>query len=1157
MHSILKNKAVILTGASGGIGQVVAYKYIEAGAKMVLTGRNINKLELLRQHLILKFPKATDNIYVVVMDNSISSSVAAGVKKIIDFLGKIDVLINNAGSAGSKSRLRDIPLVSSVDNSGIETLNDSIGSLLIGPWLLTRALFPYFNINASIINVSTIFSRTKYYGRAAYVVPKAALNVLSKQMAIEFGKDPRCIRVNTVFPGPVESERIYNVFADMDKLRCLDPGATSSEITSKMTLQYIAEDATSLYVSKEAVADTIQFLGGAQSKGFTAHNFDITHGMQTEPDDTLTLISNPDMRVIDLENKFVWVLAINNWQDAWVIAVQHVVAGANVLLTLKNSETIDVMRLQHEKNIKIQTAVLDINDNNSWLGIREVIDNSELLLHSVVVVTDEVDNKYGNSVLQLDVPRIEDFLYNEFATVIVIAKYLDAIFANINPRITFSSCNNKSNDVFSKIINSGVQQLLRIWRHETNQSHMHQLIRYQNGHSRINNSEMSAMWAVWLSNCIQSPRAIDLILESNLMIDRDEQSIRGMHLHKVALITGGSEGIGKQITKLLALAGARVVVASRDPVKLEELQKQLINELKEAGYSEPEQRILIIPNANIEDSNTTERIVKLAIAKFGRIDLLVNNAGIVGEEQMVADMSLDGWRTTLKANLISNYDLMLRVLPQMRARKSGHIINMSSHFGGMRHATVVYPNRADYALSKSGQRILAEDLAEFLGPDVQINAVAPGPVFGARIHGVADKPGLYQRRSRLILENKRLNSIYESLLNVVRVKKIYLDEFLYKLASNNKIETITGPEEVMVMLQSLNLTDPHAIASKYLLNRELASKLLRRLKLGMFVSPAFSDDVFFTNLDDLPSSSEDLFSKQQIAIGADKIRDTMMHALALQRMPSEADVAREVVFYLANTNVTGETLYPSCGLALDHFVTVTEWIDDPIVRQNSCLQGKIIMMLGGAMVNEMATVINSYAQAGVAKIIIFVVAGAVAQELRLITKKHAALITIVLLPVSDLVTTLKKLPSVINQYILKEGNPSVIVAFPISEIQEKINDQLPSLECFENLIDQQISYYFVLSKRVCLIDHCRMIAVTSSCHNGATRKARAFSAFFKSSLRTLMATVSKEASLLSHQSHFFQIESNCEPQKLVNAIIDLSCNELSRDRYHTGMILKV
>ncbi|GIX18905.1 MAG: hypothetical protein KatS3mg120_0581 [Erythrobacter sp.] len=76
----------------------------------------------------------------------------------------------------------------------------------------------------------------------------------------------------------------------------------------------------------------------------------------------------------------------------------------------------------------------------------------------------------------------------------------------------------------------------------------------------------------------------------------------------------------------------------------------------------------------------------------GRIDYLINNAGVAGAEDMVVDMSLEAWNHTLDANLVSNYVLMHHAVPLMKAQGAGYVLNVSSYFGGEKYLAVAYPN---------------------------------------------------------------------------------------------------------------------------------------------------------------------------------------------------------------------------------------------------------------------------------------------------------------------------------------------------------------------------------------------------------------------------------------------------------------------------------
>jgi malonyl-CoA reductase/3-hydroxypropionate dehydrogenase (NADP+) len=99
----------------------------------------------------------------------------------VEHFGAIDVLINNAGAAGPRRTLRDIPFSEAEMRArgDDQTMFDSAMNLLAAPWNMARAAVPHMRRGGAIVNVSTIFSRTHYYGRIPYVVPKSGLNALS------------------------------------------------------------------------------------------------------------------------------------------------------------------------------------------------------------------------------------------------------------------------------------------------------------------------------------------------------------------------------------------------------------------------------------------------------------------------------------------------------------------------------------------------------------------------------------------------------------------------------------------------------------------------------------------------------------------------------------------------------------------------------------------------------------------------------------------------------------------------------------------------------------------------------------------------------------------------------------------------------------------
>lgn len=223
----LAGKVALITGGAGNIGEVITRRFLDAGATVVITGRNSAKLEAYRARLLAELELPAARVLAVVMDGSDMVQVRTGVAQIVAQFGRVDVLVNNAGSAGARQRLPDIPLSrAELAPTDTETLLDGLGNLIGISWNLTRAVAPHMPPGSSIINISTIFSRTDYYGRIPYVVPKAALNALSMALANELGAQG--IRVNLIYPGPIDSERIRTVFQRMDELKGQPAGSTAT-----------------------------------------------------------------------------------------------------------------------------------------------------------------------------------------------------------------------------------------------------------------------------------------------------------------------------------------------------------------------------------------------------------------------------------------------------------------------------------------------------------------------------------------------------------------------------------------------------------------------------------------------------------------------------------------------------------------------------------------------------------------------------------------------------------------------------------------------------------------------------------------------------------------------------------------------------------------
>ena len=180
---------------------------------------------------------------------------------------------------------------------------------------------------------------------------------------------------------------------------------------------------------------------------------------------------------------------------------------------------------------------------------------------------------------------------------------------------------------------------------------------------------------------------------------------------KVALVTGGSRGIGKAIALAFADAGADLVLASR---KLETLEK-VADEIRAMG-----RKALCVPT-HVKKIPDLENLVEKAMAEFGRIDILVNNAATNPAMGHVVDTEEGVFDHIIATNLKGYFMLSKLVGKIMRDQKSGNIVNISSA-GGVSPVEGLGP----YCISKAGINMLTKQMALELGPsNVRVNAIAP------------------------------------------------------------------------------------------------------------------------------------------------------------------------------------------------------------------------------------------------------------------------------------------------------------------------------------------------------------------------------------------------------------------------------------------------
>jgi 3-oxoacyl-[acyl-carrier protein] reductase len=197
--------------------------------------------------------------------------------------------------------------------------------------------------------------------------------------------------------------------------------------------------------------------------------------------------------------------------------------------------------------------------------------------------------------------------------------------------------------------------------------------------------------------------------------------------NKVAIITGASSGIGKATACLFAKEGAKVVVVAN---------------INDAGGKETTAAIIksggasIFVHADVSKSADVQNLVRTAMEHFGKIDILINNAGIGFRRTPVEDIEEARWDQLYAVNVKSVFLCVKYVVPEMRKTGGGVIINTGSMSG-------IRPRMYDspYGSSKSAVNLLTKSLALELAPQIRVNCINPGPV----LTGIIQKgPGLMQ-----------------------------------------------------------------------------------------------------------------------------------------------------------------------------------------------------------------------------------------------------------------------------------------------------------------------------------------------------------------------------------------------------------------------------
>ncbi len=243
----LKGKMALITGGGTGIGKAIAKRFVEDGAKICITGRRKEKLDNVAQSL------SSENVVTCSGDVKIYSDAERMVNTAIEFGGKLDVLVNNAG----------IDPGGTIVDVDPEIWKDVMETNVTGSFLMMKAALPHMikNGKGSIINISSLGGMRCLPGMSAYCTSKAAIIMLTKQAALDYG--PNNIRCNAVCPGATRTAMLEEALSPLAESLGTDVDGVFARISSNVPLHRVSAPEEVTGLCSYLASDDSSFMTGS------------------------------------------------------------------------------------------------------------------------------------------------------------------------------------------------------------------------------------------------------------------------------------------------------------------------------------------------------------------------------------------------------------------------------------------------------------------------------------------------------------------------------------------------------------------------------------------------------------------------------------------------------------------------------------------------------------------------------------------------------------------------------------------------------------------------------------------------------------------------------------------------------------------------------